>query len=209
MKKTFFFWAILSLLSAQFAYAQSTDRFIRIVGNAKKEYKASKAALTFTVSEVQPNEYRQIKYKPVEMVFQELSTALSKMGYRPADLTKDNAAAFSSGFQSVRTERYRLILKDLSTLSEVSAVGVEGVKVGDFKYIFDEPGYSAEEEMALNAVKDAERKAKKLALEIGKKVGKILNIEDKSSGCCREIQENGKPEIFHTYKVNVTFELLD
>ena len=209
MKKILFLFAILSVVAANAVQAQSTERFIRIVGNAKKEYKANKATLVFTVSEVQPNEYRQIKYKPVETVFQELIASLSKMGYSAADLNKDNAAAFSGGFQSVRTERYRLVLKDLSKLSEVSALVVEGVKTGDFKYLFDEPGYSNEEEMALNAVKDAERKAKKLASEIGKKVGKILNIEDKSSGCCREIQESGKPEVSHTYKVNVTFELLD
>lgn len=209
MKKTLFLFAILSLLSTNSVYAQSTDRFIRIIGNAKKEYKASKAALAFTVSEIQPNEYRQVKYKPIETVLQELTANLVKMGYNAADLTKDNAAAFSGSFQSVRTEKYRLVLKDLSKLQEVSGVVVEGVKIGELKYLFDEPGYAAEEEMALNAVKDAERKAKKLASEIGKKVGKILNIEDKSSGCCREIQENVRPEFTHTYKVNVTFELID
>ena len=180
--KTHLCVVLCTVLFANLMSAQSTDRFIRIVGNASKSYKANKAALTLTVSEVQPNEYRQVKYKPIETIHQELVVSLGKLSFTPSDLSKDNLAAFSGGFQSVRTERYRLLLTDLSKLQEVSSLAVEGVKMGELKYLFDSPGFDAEEEMAMNAVKDAERKAKKLAAEIGKKVGKILNIDDKSSG---------------------------
>ncbi|MBL7798639.1 MAG: SIMPL domain-containing protein [Saprospiraceae bacterium] len=186
--------------------AQSTDRFIRIVGNSKKEYSAVKAGIAVTVSEVQPNEYRQIKYKPIEVIHQELTTALGKMGYQPSDLIKD---IHWGSFQSVRAEKYRLQVSDLSKLQDLYNLSVEGVKFGELKYIFDAPGYEEEEKLALAAINDAERKAKRLAAEMHKKVGKILNIEDKSSGCCREIEDSTQPKAIKSYKINVTFELLD
>jgi hypothetical protein len=41
------------------------------------------------------------------------------------------------------------------------------------------------------------------------KLGKILNIEDTSSGCCQEIEDSKNNKVSKTYKVNITFELLD
>jgi uncharacterized protein YggE len=210
MKKTFALIAFLSFLSANTTGAQSTDRFIRIVGNAKKEYKASSATVSLSVSEVQPNEYRNVRYKTEETVLQDLITALKKLGYTESDLTKDDAAMFNSygSYQNPRTTKYKLFVKNLSQLENLDLI-VEGVKFSEARYQFDAPGPEAEEAMALEAVKDAERKAKKLAADTNKKVGKILNIEDTSSGCCRTIAEGQQPKTAQNYRVNITFELLD
>ena len=40
-------------------------------------------------------------------------------------------------------------------------------------------------------------------------VGKILNIEDTSTGCCGEIKDSKESVTTVTYHVNVTFELKD
>jgi len=210
MKKTFALIAFLSFLSASTTVAQSTDRFIRIIGNAKKEYKASSATVSLSISEIQPNEYRNVRYKPEETVLQDLLTALKKLGYAESDLTKDDAGMFNSygSYQNARTTKYKLFVKNLSQLENLDVV-VEGVKFSEVRYQFDAPGPEAEEALALEAVKDAERKAKRLAADTNKKVGKILNIEDSSSGCCRTIAENTQPKVTQGYRVNITFELLD
>ncbi len=188
--------------------AQSTDRFIRIVGNASQEFKADQMAVYFTVTEIQPNEYRQIRYKPVEEVYGELVAELQKIGFGESSLEKDRSTAFAK-YQKTRSESYQLAVNSQTELDRLAGIEVEGAIIKNVLYLFKNPGYEAEEEMALAAIKDARRKAERLATEVGKKLGKILNIDDKSSGCCREIKDSKGPVTTKTYKVNVTFELID
>lgn len=208
--KNIFSSLLLLFFLVNAAQSQNSDRFIRVVGNAKKEYVSNRAVLIFTVSEVQPNEYRQVRYKSVDAVFQDLSAAIKQAGFNASSLVKDDSNPLASGYQStVRSERYRFTLDNLSKLSEATGIVAEGAKLTEVKYQYDVPGIAAEDDLARNAMNDAERKAEKLAKEAGKKIGKILNIEDRSSGCCREIEEAIRPTIIHNYKVNVTYELVD
>ena len=52
---------ILTLIFSTSIYGQSTERFIRIIGNAKKEIKADKAKVYFTISESKATKYSKNK----------------------------------------------------------------------------------------------------------------------------------------------------
>ncbi|MFK8164233.1 MAG: hypothetical protein AB8H12_17440 [Lewinella sp.] len=60
--------------------AQSTERFVRIVGNAKKEIQASKAEVYFTVSEVKESSYNDMKGKPYAAAYGEVLMKLNEIG---------------------------------------------------------------------------------------------------------------------------------
>lgn len=193
--------------------SQSSDKYIKIVGNAKTEINAEGISVTLLVSEIQPNDYRQVRFKPIETVFQNLVTNLTKLGFKETDLKRDIKSMASGSYQTVKNEKYVLILADVEQLSKLMRADLEGVAMQEVKYLFKAPSIEAEESLAIDAIKDAERKAKRIAKEIGKKVGKIINIEDKSNGSLREMDEtkSGMTDkvISKFYKVNVTFELND
>ena len=87
--KTLTFLFSLFLLSSTFLTAQSTERFIRIIGNSKKDFAASGVVTSITIAEQQPNEYKQIKYRPFEMVYGEYITELSKLGIPESQLVRN------------------------------------------------------------------------------------------------------------------------
>lgn len=202
--------AILSFLIVWCSvnYAQNSDRFIKIVGNAKGVYTAEGLSLYLTVSEVQPNSYQQVKYKAIETVYQNLVANITKLGYKETDLKRDLKTA-GGGYQNIKIERYVINVASSEEASKIMKSEMEGVVVTEVKYIFKTLGIESEEQLAVDAIKDAERKAKKIAKEIGKKLGKIINLEDKSSGCCREIEDSKDKVANKQYKVTVTFELID
>jgi uncharacterized protein YggE len=202
--------AILFFLTASCSmiYAQTSDRFIKIVGNAKGVYTAEGLSLYLTVNEVQPNSYQQVKYKAIETVYQNLVANITKLGYKETDLKRDLKTA-GGGYQNIKMERYVINVANTEEASKIMKSEMEGVVVSEVKYVFKTLGVESEEQLAVDAIKDAERKAKKIAKEIGKKVGKIMNLEDKSSGCCREIEDNKDKTVSKQYKVTVTFELID
>ena len=206
-KNALFF--IISFLSFSTTFAQTGERFIKIVGNSKAEYVSDGLALYLTVAEIQPNEYRQVRYKPIETVFQTLVSNVVKLGYKEADLKRDLRTSAGAGYQAVKSERYVINVTDADQAAKLMKSDMEGVTLSEIKYVFKAPGVEAEESLAIEAIKDAERKAKRLVKEIGKKIGKILNLEDKSSGCCREIEDNKDRVVTKQYKLNVTFELID
>jgi uncharacterized protein YggE len=189
------------------AASQSTERFIRIVGNSKKEYTATGVALSITIAEQQPNEYKQIKYRPFETVYAEYVAELNKLGIPENQLVRNpkNLGKFT---QTV-TREYSLRLNDFNQLEKLAAVQIGGVGITDIKYTYGALPSDTEENLAKAAIDDASRKAKRLCEEMGMKLGKILNIEDSSSGCCNEIDDQPANKVTRAYKVNVTFELMD
>jgi uncharacterized protein YggE len=62
------------------ANSQSTDRFIRIVGNASHTFTADGRIFEISVSEVQANEYKKVSPMPFEEVHSRFITELSNMG---------------------------------------------------------------------------------------------------------------------------------
>lgn len=186
--------------------AQSTERFIRIIGNAKTESVADKLMIVLSLSEVEPNEYRKIPYRSYDEVYKEFVQNIEGLGYLEKNLTP--IFAQSKKYQKTRTESYNLLI-EAKDYGEISDLKIEGFKLTSSKYYHSSNDDSIEESLALEAIRDAERKAKSLCDKIDKKLGKILNIEDTSSGCCNNLGEQKKQVISKAYKVTITFELLD
>jgi uncharacterized protein YggE len=186
---------------------QSTERFIRVVGNSSTTFEANKAKLAFTITAIKQNSYEKKAKRSVEMIYEEWLAQLEPLGFKDADLKRD-----FSNFSSMRNQdidKYTLVIdleKDFETIADIE---IEGLRLTNTIFIFDQPGASIEDQLAIDAIEDATRKADALCKRLGKKRGKILNIEDVSSGCCRSIPEGKKEQVEKTYKVNVTFELID
>jgi len=87
-------------------------------------------------------------------------------------------------------------------------MNIDGLKIGTINYIYPPVEEDFLNEMAIQAISDAKRKAGNIAQSVGKSIGDILNIED-----MKNVDKNGsssyksaKTKILR-YKINVTFEL--
>lgn len=189
-----------------FCSAQSTEKFIRIVGNSSAEYQNNGVLISIEISEILPNEYKQITYKSIEDVYTEFITKISTIGINENSLMKV-IKSFGKGYSKTMSQSYELST-NLETMIKLRSLDFEGISFNDIKYTFPKIGMDGEEDLALNAINDAKRKANFLAEKNGFKVGKILNIEDFSSGCCHEIAPKPDAQVRLVYRVNVTFELL-
>jgi len=205
MKKHLSIFA-LCLFSIQVSFAQSTDRFIRIVGNAGQEFVSNGTTLNFVISEVAPNEYKQIRYKPIDQAYTEFVAEMATIGI-PESQLKRTAGNISKYVKTVQ-RAYSVHTDDQKKIDAMAGMSLSGVKVGSVNYTYSFED-DVEQKLALSAIDDAKRKAKNICAELGMKVGKILNIEDTSGGCCGDMVDSKEPVLKKTYKVNVTFELLD
>lgn len=205
MKKTIQI-LILTLIFSTSIYGQSTERFIRIIGNAKKEISANKAKVQFSVSEQKANKYNEnSKDLSYEEAYKAVITELSKIGINESEL---QLMIKSKSYSRANSKNY-YIVTDFDRLEKISNIQVNGFKISDIKYLFDISDENLETELSLIAINDAKRKAKAICDEIKMKVGKILNIEVKESGYGTDKIENKKDEIIKSYRVAITFKLVD
>lgn len=185
---------------------QSTERFIRIIGNAGQEFVSNGTVVDFVISEVAPNEYKQIRYKSIDQAYSEFVEEMGKIGVPESEL-KRTAGNISKYVKTVQ-RAYSVNSSSQKKLDAIGTINISGVKMSgiNYTYQFEE---DVEQNLALSAIDDAKRKAKNICAELGMKMGKILNIEDTSSGCCADMTTSKEATMKKTYKVKVTFELLD
>lgn len=205
MKKTIQI-LILTLIFSTTIYGQSTERFIRIIGNAKKEISANKAKVQFSISEQKANKYNEnSKDITYEDAYNSTISELSKIGIDESEL---QLIIQSKSYSRGNIKNY-YVITDFDKLEKISNIQVDGLKISDIKYLFDISDEDLETELSLKAINDAKRKAKAICDEINMKIGKILNIEVKESGYGTENIENKKDEIIKSYRVAITFKLVD
>ncbi len=189
------------------ASSQSTDRFIRIVGNASHTFEADGLILEISVSEVSGNEYKKISSMPFEEVHSHFITALSNIGIPETALVRTDKNTSKANQASFRN--YSLTLNDKTKIRALQEISLNGVGVTSGLYTYQPVDQMIERELTINAIEDAKRKAESIGKEVGMRVGKILNIEDTSKGCCGEIKDSKESTTTVTHNVNVTFELKD
>lgn len=187
--------------------SQSTEKFIRIVGNASLEKEANGATLQLIVAEVLPNEYKQVKFKSFEEVKAEVIKKLAEINI-PESSVKQAYKQFNNRYDKSISETYEIKISDIKLLSDIRKIECEGATFQDLKFTFADPGLATEEILAIKAIEDAKAKAQYIALKSGFKVGKILNIEDFSSGSCLTIPTKQESSHKLVYRLNITFELL-
>jgi uncharacterized protein YggE len=189
--------------------AQVTDRFVRIAGVAERQFDTDKAIVPVTVSEVAPNDFRQIRYKSVQQVRDELLAELAKMGLGSENLIEDPNVELARNSQRARSKKYNISLPKGFVVGRLADIYLEGVSMYNPVYQFEDPDPSLEEDLAKEAIVNARQRAETMASEFGKRLGTVLNLEDKSSGCCQKISGGYQASTKLIYRVTVTFELLD
>jgi len=188
-------------------YSQSTENFIRIIGNANHTYESDITRVYFSVSEIAPNEYKKISYKPLEDSYSEFVMKLQEIGINENKIIQTNSEL--SKYNKTKTKYYFVDVEDNKQLNPLSGLQDDGFKVKEIKYLYKNIDPEIETRLSFSAIKDAKRKAQRICSEIDMTLGKILNIEDKSSGCCNFIKESRESETTKKYNITITFELLD
>ena len=200
---------LIILIFANNIIAQSTDRFIRIVGNSSYEFKADTYRVYFNISEILPNNYNKEEYKPLESNITEAMDFLKKIGVKENQIFKNYKNKNGANYNNVKSEYYYTDITNKETLGKINSMKNTGFKIEMTKFLYLNIDPNIETNLSKQAINDADRKAKSIAKEIGKKIGKILNIEDKTSSCCNDFGETEQDSETKKYTLNITFELLD
>lgn len=202
----------ISLIIFMFAnniIAQSTERFIRIIGNSSYEFKADTYRVYFNISEILPNNYSKEEYKSLESNIAETMDFLKKNGIKENQIFKNYKSKNSANYNNVKSEFYYTDTSNKDILSKINSMKNTGLKIEMTKFLYLQIDPNIETNLSKEAISDAKRKAKNIAKEIGKEIGKVLNIEDKSASCCADFGETDQDSVTKKYTLNITFELLD
>ncbi len=208
MKNTFKITLII-LMFANTIIAQSTEKFIRIIGNSAYEFKADTYRVYFNISEVLPNNYNKEEYVSLESNVSEVMDFLKKNGIKENQIYKNYKNKNSAKFNNVKSEFYYMDISNKETLGKINSIKNTGFKIEMTKFLYLNIDSNIETNLSKQAINDANRKANSIAKEIGKKVGKVLNIEDKSANCCTDFGETDQDSVIKKYTLNITYELLD
>ncbi|MES2410171.1 MAG: SIMPL domain-containing protein [Bacteroidota bacterium] len=200
---------LFTLLFTNIINAQSTDRFIRIIGNSSYEFNADTYRVYFNVSEILPNNYNKEEYKSLESNVSETLDNLKKMGVKENHIFKNYKSKNANNYNNTKVEYYYIDVTSKELLNKITGMKNTGFKMETTKFLYLNINPDIETNLSKEAITDAERKAKSITKEIGKKLGKILNIEDKTTACCSDFGETEQNSILKKYSLNITFELLD
>lgn len=200
---------LVILMFANNIIAQSTERFIRIIGNSSYEFKADTYRVYFNISEILPNNYNKEEYKSLESNITETMDFLKKNGIKENQIFKNYKSKNSANYNNVKSEFYYMDITNKETLSKINSMKNTGFKIEMTKFLYLNIDPNIETNLSKQAISDANRKANSIAKEIGKKVGKVLNIEDKSASCCTDFGETDQDSVTKKYTLNITFEMLD
>jgi len=204
-KKTFFTISLLLFITFTIN-AQSTERFIRIIGNSKKEIKASKSRVTFFISELKENKNKKIEGKSYSEVYNNFISNINKLGFNETDINQSYNKRTS--YNKVDSKNFYIDL-ETNSLDTFTSIKIDGFGVSDIKYLIDISKDNIETDLSLEAIEDANRKAKNICKKIKMKLGKILNIEVKSNDFEGSIIETKQASLIKTYKISVTYKLID
>ena len=187
----------------------STDKFIRIVGLAEKKLNNEGLKINFTLSEIEGNEYKKIRPKSILDVKNDFITALETQGIEPSKIEEDKMKNITkSNYGKVTVENYSLKVGNEDEAIRISKLELDGFKVLSVEYVFTSTYNDFLNDMTIEAIQDAKRKASNIAKAVGKSIGDILNIED-----IKNVDSSGSKYGTKTktktlnYRVNVTFEL--
>lgn len=201
---------LIVLMFANNIIAQSTEKFIRIIGNSSYEFKANTYRVYFNVSEILPNNYNKDEYKSLESNISETMDFLKKNGIKENQIFKNyKNKNKNSNYNTVKSEFYYMDITNKETLGKINSMKNTGFKTEMTKFLYVDIDPNIETNLSKQAISDANRKANSIAKEIGKKVGKVCNIEDKSTSCCTDFGETDEDSVTKKYTLNITYELLD
>ncbi len=195
----------LILLSAITLKSQNTEQYIRVVGTAQKEFTASGVVATIVISEQKADAANNQMYVPFEAAYTNFLEELFTLG-----ITEDKLSPSirpQANVSSYPSKEYILRTPDVKTAEKLLAISAHGVRIADLKYSYNQNFANVATELSKAAMADAHQKAKALASEARKTLGKIYNIEDLNGGCCDRLPDSSFDNTTLNYKVTLTFEM--
>ncbi len=199
---------LLTLIFSQFMKemnAQSTERFIRIVGTSKQKFNSNGIKIELNISDVMENNRNGVRAMNFDSVYIKFINELRKFNLEEKNL-EVNSANISRGYNGF-SKSYFIYSGDKNLAEKIAGLKLNGVQLTSVQYTYSNIGSNEVEGMLLNAINDAKRKAKNIADELGLKLGRILNIEDTSGNCCGNIKDSKDAIETIEYHVNITFAL--
>lgn len=187
-------------------YAQSTEKFIRIIGNAKKEITAKKVKVYFTIKEIVADSHNNTQNKSFDEVYDLVITELNEMGIRKNEIVKSFKKL--NRYEKAISQNF-FLETNFNLLDKLNSMRINGFRITDIKYIIPKIDTATEIQLSLDAINDAKRKAKAISDKLGRKLGAILNIEVKSNDLETNTSEYNEISKFQNYKVSITFKLLE
>lgn len=166
----------LLLLFASLLPAQSTERYIRVIGNAAESVVPASASIPVKIKESMIRTKDTVIFRSFEENRQILLEGLILLGISEESLVE--IMPDKNRNSRTRERRYQLTLDPHIPLEKIIDLTQEDISFGSASFDY----YSNTElaqRLAIAAIQDAKRKAKVIAEASGMKAGKILNIEDK------------------------------
>lgn len=204
MKKTIL---NLLLLTLPFLVFSQQENFIKIVGNSTVEIEATSARVTIQLTEIKRDEYNKIRERSIEEIQTDLAMNLKGLGYTLKDL--EEIWPPSRNYQKTKSQKYYLAVKSKEDAKKISKFEIKGFESSKFEYLFDTPAKIDDYKLSEEAMKDAFKKAEALAGFAGKKVGKVINIEDKAQSFTKISSQSQNDKTTFNYNIIITYELLD
>lgn len=188
-------------------HGQENERQISVRGQVTKEFIATGATLSLTISEQQPNEYTRTSYIPFEAAYTNFIEEILTLGIHENQLEKSPRT--SPHFDPLVSRDYQLKTDKLDLVEKILSLKANGVRFNNVNFTFATNDPSIEANLAKAALEDARTKAKLLGDMANLKVGKVISISDYSNGCCQKLQSSSSSKTEIVYQVTATFELLD
>ena len=141
-----------------------------------------------------------------EDAYKEVVSKFTELGISEDDIQK--AFKKLNSYNNTSSKNF-YIESDFNNLEKITNIVANGFRITDTKYLYGKIDDNLETELSLKAIQDAKRKAKTICNDIKMKVGKILNIEVKEGGFSSSTKENKESNTIKTYKVTITFKLID
>ena len=185
----------------------TVQNIISVVGNSIETIQAIGLRVTVELIEMERNEYQKIRKKKIEEIKQDLTEPLAQLGYTLNDL--EEVFPPYNRYNKNDIEKYTIDVKNEEEAKAIFKFDIKGFKPSNVVYIYPDKIAADNDALTAKAIEDAEQKAKSLASQAGKRIGKILNIDAKSSNAYKTPYNSKSSEYSFTYSLNVAFELLD
>ena len=129
------------------------------------------------------------------------------MGYGLNDL-KEVFPPYSP-YNKTKQEKYTIDVKNEEEAKKIFKFDIKGFRAIDVYYRYPDDNPIDHPALTAKALEDAKSKAEAMAAQANKRVGNILNIDDKSPNSIIISSNIKQPEYNFNYTLNITFELLD
>lgn len=180
-------FAVLFFSHLLFAQNNPAERKITVVGTATKEIIPDEIYLSISLREYQEKENKV----DIETLERQLAKAVDKADIPEEDFQIENIYGWNYQYwrkerkneEFMARKRYRLKLSDLNKVNEILASldpkGVESMNVSDYSHSRIE---EFKTELKIEALKNAQEKARKLVESMGEALGRVWEITEMNTG---------------------------